>query len=130
MGLAAVPYMDMISPTDILPVTLLAALVIPVITGRGAVTSSVTLMMVVPVAGLVPATVMVPVYGDPEGNRELSIDGMTEALRLNVPVLGVVPEVGVISSQPAALAAAAVKVADDPPPVTWIVAVGLVPPTR
>jgi hypothetical protein len=73
---------------------------------------------------------MVPVYGDPEGNRELSIDGMTEALRLNVPVLGVVPEVGVISSQPAALAAAAVKVADDPPPVTWIVAVGLVPPTR
>ena len=52
-----------------------------------------------------------------------------EAVKLNVPLLGVVPEVGDTASQPALLEATAVKAALAPPPDTWMVAVGLAPPT-
>ena len=119
--------METISPGDMAPLAPLAALVTPVMVGRGAVTLRVTLTMVVPVAGLVPATVMVPVYGP--GTSVLSTAGTTEAVRLNVPVLGVVPEVGETWKTAEPLADA-VKAAADPPPDTWMAAVGLVPPTR
>jgi len=94
------------------------------------VTVSVTLMMVVPVAGLVPVTTMVPVYAVGLGSKELSTVGTTDTFRLNVPELGVVPEVGETASQPWLLPATAVKAADDPPPDTLMVAVGILPPTR
>ena len=52
--------MEISSPGDTGPVAPLAALVTPIITGRGAVMARVTLIIVVPVAGLAPVTVMVP----------------------------------------------------------------------
>ena len=58
-----------------------------------------------------------------------STDETMETVRLLVPVLGVVPELGVTASQPALLVAVAVKPAEEPPPDTWIVAVGTVLPT-
>ena len=51
-------------------------------------------------------------------------------LRLNVPLLGVVPEVGETASHPPLLAAVAVKAAVDPPADTWMVELGAVWPTR
>src|ERR1035441_4969701 len=112
--------MEMSSPGDAAPVPPLAALITPLITGKGAVMAKVTLIVVVPVAGLVPATVMVPVSGCPEGVgvSALSTDGTAETVRGTVPLLVVVPEVGVTCSQPALLAAAAVKPAPAPPPAT------------
>ena len=50
-------------------------------------------------------------------------------LRLNVPLLGVVPEVGETASHPPLLAAVAVKAAVDPPADTWMVELGAVWPT-
>jgi hypothetical protein len=67
--------------------------------------------------GLAPATVMVPVYGLPGvlGRSAESADETRETVRFEVPVLGVVPEVGETASQPLELAAVAVKLAVDPP---------------
>ena len=94
MGLAALAKIEISSPGDTAPVAKLAPLSTPLITGKGAVTVKDRLTMVVPVAGLVAATVMVPEYGDPAGVSVASTDETTEAVRLSVPALGVVPEVG------------------------------------
>jgi hypothetical protein len=124
---------EMISPGDtvtlLVPPAPLAVLMIPDITGSGAVIVRLTLTIVVPVAGLVPITVTVPVYGVPLGSSELSAEATVETVRLEVPVLGVVPEVGVTCSQPPVLEAVAVKAAAAPPPDTSMVEVGAVPPT-
>jgi hypothetical protein len=131
MGKLAGAKMEMSSPGDTAPVAPLAALVIPLICGKGAVMVRLTLTVVVPVAGLVPATVMVPVRGDPVdvGRSVLSTDGTRDAVRLTVPLLVVVPEVGDTCNQPALLTAVAVKGAADPPPDTAMVPVGLLLPT-
>jgi hypothetical protein len=53
--------MEISSPGETEPVAPLAAFVTPEITGRGAETVRLTLTIVVPVAGLVPWIVIVPV---------------------------------------------------------------------
>jgi len=130
MGLvAALANREMNSPGETAPVAKLAPLLTELMTGSGAVTVRVTLTMVVPVAGLVPCTVMVPVYGDDAGVKVESTLELIPAVRLNVPVLGVVPDPGVTVNQLAELAAVAVNAAAAPPPETEMVPVGLALPT-
>ena len=117
---------EMSSPGDTAPVAKLPPLVTLVMVGIGAVTANVTLTMVLPVAVPVPAMVIEPLYVCPA----FRFDGLAVTVRLNVPVFGVVPEVGETESQPE-LEVDTVKFAAAPPPETATVCVGgFEPPTE
>src|SRR5689334_13986925 len=103
IGPSAVPKIVMISPGGMGPPTKLAPLVTPpaLMVGRGAVTTSVTEMVVDPVEAPLAARVMVPLYVP--GFRPL---GVTVAWS----VAGTVPEEAETPSQLPLLEAVAVNV--------------------
>jgi hypothetical protein len=124
--LVVLAKIEISSPGDTAPVAKLAALVTLLMVGIGAVTANVTLTMVLPVAPVPAATVIEPLYVCPA----FRFDGLAVTVRLNVPVFGVVPLVGVTESQPV-LEVVTVKFAAPPPPETATVCVGgFEPPTE
>src|SRR5271157_2752234 len=119
----AVPKSVTISPGETEPARKLTAFTTLLMVGSGAVTTRVALIVIDPPAPPVPLTTMLPGY-----EPAPSVPGVAATVSEAVPVVGVVPLMGVTESQ-VPLVTAAEKAMAAPPPETVMVCVdGLTPP--